>query len=201
MILEESPHDLIFSALPAVWDEGIPLGNGMVGALVWEKEGKLRLSLDRVDLWDLRPMENADTRVNNYKWVYDQWKKDDYKPVQDRYDAPYNRSPAPSKIPGAALEFDVSSLGEVESVHLNLETAICKVSWKSGVRFYAFVHAEDPVGWYRFEGLEGEISSELIPPAYNLAGISGEESPVTGQDLRRLEYPEGVSIRASTRRN
>ena len=32
---------------------------------------------------------------------------------------------------------------------------------------------------------------ELIPPAYNLLGENQEESPVTGQDLRRLEYPDG----------
>ena len=36
-------HDLLFSALPRVWDEGLPLGNGMVGALVWQRENVLRI--------------------------------------------------------------------------------------------------------------------------------------------------------------
>jgi alpha-L-fucosidase 2 len=37
------------------WDEAIPLGNGLQGALIWGEGGTLRLSLDRGDLWDERP--------------------------------------------------------------------------------------------------------------------------------------------------
>ena len=29
------------------WDEGIPLGNGQIGALLWGKPQDLRVSLDR----------------------------------------------------------------------------------------------------------------------------------------------------------
>jgi len=190
-----SPNDLHFDKLSTVWDEAIPLGNGMVGALVWEKEGKLRLSLDRADLWDLRPMENLKTPEWKFSWVYEQWKNNNYKEVQEKFDVPYDRSPAPSKIPGAALEFDISSLGEVESVHLYLEKAICVVKWKSGVKMSTFVHATEPIGWYRFEGLDKPLSYEIIPPAYTNSGENTVESPVTGQDLRRLGYPKGEVIK------
>ena len=189
--LVKSPNDLHFDRLSNVWDEAIPLGNGMVGALIWEKEGKLRFSLDRADLWDLRPMSNLQKPEWKYSWVYDQWKKDDYKPVQEMFDVPYDRDPAPSKIPGASLEFDISSLGEVESVHLYIEKAICEVKWKNGVRLLTFVHATEPVGWYQFEGLENPLSYELIPPAYNITEGAEDAGPVVGQDLRRLDYPEG----------
>ena len=33
-------QDLVYSELATVWDEAIPLGNGMVGNLVWQKEWK-----------------------------------------------------------------------------------------------------------------------------------------------------------------
>ncbi len=189
--LQESPHDLHFENLANTWDEAIPLGNGIVGALIWEKEGKLRFSLDRADLWDLRPMENLKAPEWKYSWVYEQWKNDTYKEVQDRFDVPYDKSPAPSKIPGAGLEFDISSLGEIASVHLYIKNAICKVKWKNGARLLTFVHATEPMGWYLFEGLNEPLPFELIPPDYNTPGKNIEESPVTGQDLRRLEYPEG----------
>lgn len=192
--LTPSPHDLHFEQLPTVWDEAIPLGNGMLGALIWEKEGRLRFSLDRADLWDLRPMENLKTPEWKYRWVKEQWEKNDYRPVQEKFDVPYDRSPAPSKIPGAGLEFDVSSLGEVESVYLYLDEAVCEVKWKNGAKLRTFVHATEPVGWYRFEGLDQALPYELIPPAYNLKGRSEAENPVTGQDLRRLEYPEGKIV-------
>ena len=36
------------------WDEAIMLGNGMLGVLLWGNSRKIRLSLDRGDLWDER---------------------------------------------------------------------------------------------------------------------------------------------------
>jgi len=57
---EPGPHDLVSENLASTWDEAIPLGNGMLGALVWQKDNKLRISLDRADLWDLRPMAGPD---------------------------------------------------------------------------------------------------------------------------------------------
>ncbi len=189
--LPKEPYDLHFDDLSKVWDEAVPLGNGMIGALIWENEGKLRFSLDRADLWDLRPMENLEQAEWQYQWVFDQWKKNQYQKVQEKFDQPYDNLPAPSKIPGAALEFDISNLGPVKSVHLYLDKAMCEVEWLSGVRLLTFVHATEPVGWFRFEGLDQPISYDIIPPAYNLPGNSGKENPVDGQDLRRLEYPPG----------
>lgn len=189
-----SQGDLHTSQLPTVWDEAIPLGNGMVGALIWEKDRKLRMSLDRADLWDLRPMKNLNTQQWKYKWVKEQWEKNDYRPVQEKFDHPYDQNPAPSKIPGAALEFDLSVLGEIESTHLYLDQAVCEVKWKNGARLLTFVHATEPVGWFRFEGIDSMVAYELIPPAYTLAGKDDTENPVTGQDLRRLGYPEGKVV-------
>jgi len=191
-------NNLSFQSLAKTWDEGIPLGNGMLGALIWEKDGKLRFSLDRADLWDLRPMENLEKPEWKFSWVKEQWEKDTYNKVQEMFDIPYDREPAPSKIPGAALEFDISSFGDVESVELSLKDALCTVKWKNGVSLETFVDAGDLTGWYRFKGLNtGQnpgFTPGLLPPAYNLEGESGADSPVTGQDLRRLGYPKGEII-------
>ena len=189
--LVKSPNDLHFDRLATVWDEAIPLGNGMIGVLIWEREGKLRFSLDRADLWDLRPMENKEKSEWKYSWVYNQWKIDDYKSVQDMFDMPYDNSPAPSKIPGASLEFDISTFGGVESVHLYVENAICEVKWENGVRLLTFVHATKPLGWFQFEGLESSLNYELIPPAYYHNEVNKDEGPVVGQDLKRLGYKGG----------
>ncbi|MEE9361705.1 MAG: glycoside hydrolase N-terminal domain-containing protein [Cellulophaga sp.] len=184
-------HDLVSTSLAKTWDEGIPLGNGIIGALVWEKQGRLRMSLDHVNLWDLRPMENLNTPDYKFSWVYEQWKNNTYKEVQNRFDAPYDNSPAPSKIPGAGLEFNIENFGNITSSRLSVEDAICQVKWKNGIEFNSFVHATDQVGWFKFKGVTKGFKPVLIPPAYNIEGESGSESPVTGQDLRRLKYPEG----------
>jgi alpha-L-fucosidase 2 len=185
--------DLKFPALAATWDEAIPLGNGMLGALIWQKEGKLRFSLDRADLWDLRPMENLDRPEWRYSWVKEQWEKDNYEAVQNMFDAPYDRNPAPSKIPGGALEFDISTLGEVASVELQLQNALCIIRWENGALLQSFVNATGQVGWFRFQGTGEGIIPEFIAPAYTARGDSAADNSHSGQELVLLGYPEGVT--------
>ncbi|SHM98362.1 hypothetical protein SAMN04488057_10551 [Cyclobacterium lianum] len=184
-----------FPDLALTWDEGIPLGNAMLGALVWQKDGKLRLSLDRADLWDLRSMENLNFEKYDFDWVVNRWNSNEYGEVQRQFDLPYDTLAGPSKIPGAALEFDIAALGEVEKVKLDLKKAICTVKWKSGVILRTFVHATEPVGWYQFENLKTPISPTIVPPPYVGGSDAGVDNPVTGQDLRRLGYPAGALSR------
>jgi alpha-L-fucosidase 2 len=187
-------HDLVSQELAKIWDEGIPLGNGIIGALIWQKDANLRMSLDNVNLWDLRPMENLNTPNYKFSWVYEQWKNDNYKEVQQNFDVPYDKSPAPSKIPGAGMEFEISEFGNVISNRLSVANAISEIQWDSGITMRSFVHATDQVGWFSFKGVKDGFKPMLIPPAYNMKGKDEVESPVTGQDLRRLEYPEGNMI-------
>lgn len=186
-----SIHDLQFTDLSKTWDEGIPLGNGVVGALVWQKDSVLRMSLDRVDLWDLRPNDSLSGENNRFKWVYEQRMKGDYGKVQQKFDAPYDRLPAPSKIPGAGIEFNLTGLGQVEQVHLYLNNALCEVDWKNGMQMQSFVHATKPVGWFRFENVKENFVPALVPPVYEKGKAGVDLGPVSGLDLRRLGYKQG----------
>jgi alpha-L-fucosidase 2 len=183
-------HNLVFNELAQTWDEAIPLGNAVIGNLVWEKNGKLRFSLDRSDLWDLRPMENIDYDKWKFRDVYEHWKADQYEKVQAAFDVPYNALAAPSKIPAGALEFDISALGKIQSVSLDLKSATCLVEWANGSRLTTFIHAEKPVGWYKFENLPESPGIELIPPAYNQAGDRRRDDQAMG-DLDQLGYQQG----------
>ena len=184
-------HGLQFSSLALTWDEAIPLGNGELGALVWQKNDHMRFSLDRSDLWDLRPIESFYKPEFNYRWVTQQVLKGDYAPVQQLFDVPYNQLPGPSKIPGAALEFDIDGLGKVTSVQLNIDEAICKVGWDSGAVLQTFVQADSPAGWFVFHNVPEGFVPELIPPEYQKTGQSQQENALTGQDLQRLGYTQG----------
>ncbi|NHE57898.1 glycosyl hydrolase family 95 catalytic domain-containing protein [Cyclobacterium plantarum] len=184
--------ELSFPNLAQSWDEGIPLGNAMLGALIWQKEGKLRFSLDRADLWDLRETKNLDFENHDFNWVKKQWEDKQYGAVQRQYDLPYDTLAGPSKIPGAALEFDISELGEIASVILDLQKASSEIRWENGTILRTFVHATEPVGWYRFENLKVDLLPEMVPPPYAVAGPSEALDPVSGQDLRRLGYPPGT---------
>ncbi len=187
-----SSHTLLsYVKLAATWDEAIPLGNGILGCLVWENEGKLRFSLDRVDLWDLRPMANIDFDKWTFQDVYEHWKEDDYRAVQEAFDEPYDTLAGPSKIPTGALEFDVEKLGPVKSVVLETGTALCTITWENGTILTTFVQADEPVGWYRFVNLTDSMKLELIPPPFGISGDRSRPDQAMG-DLDQLGYPQGT---------
>jgi len=190
MIGPADKKNLEFTELATRWDEAMPLGNGLVGNLVWQKNGRLRFSLDRADLWDLRPMENIDFDKWKFKDVYEHWKNDEYGVVQAAFDVPYDRLPAPSKIPAGALEFDIEKLGEIKNVILDLSTVTCIVEWENGARLTTFVHAEKPAGWYRFENLNQPIDIFLDAPAYNRENDEGPTSQ-SRNNLNELGYLQG----------
>ena len=108
--VQPSDSDLVFNDLASVWDEAMPLGNASIGELVWQKGDNLRLSLDRIDLWDLRPVEVFNGEEYSFEWVKEHVRNNDFDPVIEFFDKK-GYSPAPSKIPGAALEvyFQVGS--------------------------------------------------------------------------------------------
>ncbi|GAB3896501.1 hypothetical protein GCM10028803_14160 [Larkinella knui] len=190
--LQVSPNDLRFSQLPTRWDEALPLGNGVLGALIWQKNDRLRFSLDRVDLWDLRPMKGIDRPEFSFRWVQEQVKKKEYKIVQDYFDKPYDEEPGPTKIPGAALEFNTAGWGPVQSARLLIRDAVSEVNWQNGAVLRSFVHATEPVGWFRFENIPANFIPELIPPAYGKSiQEKAENAVVDGDDLVRLGYTQG----------
>ena len=184
--------NLKFPSLPTRWDHGFPLGNGMIGVLVWQKDSMLRLSVDRADLWDLRP--TVDIKKYTYKWAYQHRIKGDFDTVWKVADLPYDRDAAPTKIPGAAIEFNISKLGEIETACLDLKSASCIVKWKNGVEFSIFVDANSHLArykWYNFTPVP-----DLKAPQYTSSSVNPSENQVVGgSDLRRLGYSEGKIIR------
>jgi hypothetical protein len=128
----------------------------------------------------------------SYAWVHQQVVKGDYKPVQDFFDAPYDREPAPTKIPGAALEWSGLNPAEAQSAAINLKNALCTISWESGQKLELFVSAVSSFGMFRLTGKQ-DAKLELIPPQYQGKATKGGDV-VGGDDLTRLGYTSGKVI-------
>ncbi|WP_428665205.1 glycosyl hydrolase family 95 catalytic domain-containing protein [Runella sp.] len=183
-------HDLVFDKLPTRWDEALPLGNGFIGELIWQKGDKVRFSLDHAELWDLRPMEGMKKPEFTYAWVQEQIKKNNYTAVQQYGDVPYEREPAPSKIPGAALEIDAKEWGEVNSARVDIQKAIAEVKWTNGAKLTSFVHAASALGYFRLEGVKA-FKINLLTPKYEGEVDKTAGGSVAGDDLARLGYKQG----------
>ena len=177
-------HNLKFDTLPKRWDEGIPLGNGWLGAMIWQKDNRLRIALDRVDLWDDRPMSWIDKL--KFRWAVEKVKLNQYDSVQRIGDDLYNKYPAPSKIPGAAIEFDLDKIGKVKKVSLDISNGLSVIEFENGVQFNNYIHATRQVGYFGFENITEDLIPELIIPRYN----TGSGKPPT--ELEKLGYPKGT---------
>ncbi|MFT3946023.1 MAG: glycoside hydrolase N-terminal domain-containing protein [Agriterribacter sp.] len=192
-------HNLQFKNLAHRWDEAIPLGNGMLGALIWQKDDKLRLSLDRADLWDER--KALDLSKFNFKWVEEQVLKKDYAPVQKSGDHPYDNLPYPTKLPAAAMEFNMSGLGKVVSNVLDIKTALNTVKFENGVVFNCYIHAVQHAGYFGFENLPAsstpDIIKTLLPQLvvhnYNSGKtVAQQDDSHAGEGLEKLGYAKGT---------
>lgn len=190
-------HNLQFSELSKKWDEAIPLGNGMLGALIWEKNEKLRLSLDRADLWDER--KAMDISKFNFSWVEEQVLKKNYGAVQKLGDWPYDNIPYPTKLPAAALEFDMAGFGKVVSNELDIKTALNTVKFESGVIFRSYIHASQPRGFFSFENASSaqvlkSIAPKLSVHNYSNGKIAVNDNSHAGEGLQKLGYSQGKVV-------
>lgn len=179
------------SDLAKRWDEGMPLGNGLMGALVWNKNERIRFALDHAELWDERPMKDLHGPHFSYQWVEENWKAGTYKKVQEALDHPYDREPAPTKIPGAAIELPLSLVGSNPEVILDLFTASVLIKGKNGVDIMSFVDANQNKGWIKVSNLSSPFSADLIIPPYQNKIVSVGDV-VGGDDLGRLGYAKAT---------
>lgn len=201
VVISAQPKDsdnLQFDSLATRWDEGMPLGNGWLGESIWKKEDKLRISLDRVDLWDDRPMPKIGEL--KFKWVVSQVDKGKYDTVQKIGDAPYDNNPAPTKIPAAALEFNKNAFGKVISNVLDIKKALSTIQFENGVIMYNYVHATDQVGYFSFENSSTSRSPinvndcipQLMIPDYNSSEKNADDNSHGGEGLQTLGYKKGT---------
>lgn len=183
-------HNLRYNQPAAVWDEALPLGNGMVGSLVWGDGAPMRISLDRADLWDARPV--PEFSGPDYKFeVMQRWHHDGR--IDDllrRYEKPYNR-PAPTKIPAGRIEVSFPASPRFQEATLDIATAVATTVFSGGVRTAIFVHAVEPVGMARFSGGPFPTVKLNAPPFSGVARDLAQGSIDAG-DLAQLGYPAPV---------
>lgn len=164
------------------WDEAVPLGNGLLGGLLWGETNLLRLSLDRGDLWDLRTppeiREPGFTFQNMAKLVREKNQKE----VGRLFDEPYNQ-PTPTKIPAGRLEIVLDPSQSVERFELNLATAEGRASFGNGQRCEAFFSATKPVALLRITGPEPKEIRLRLP------GSGGGETGPSSHAVAKLGYP------------
>ncbi|MFP4501561.1 MAG: glycoside hydrolase N-terminal domain-containing protein [Candidatus Hydrogenedentota bacterium] len=185
--LPGAEHNLRYETPAHRWDEAFPLGNGLLGALVWDDGTPLTISLDRTDLWDLRPV--PEFHEPEYDWATMQaWEAAErYDDLQTLYEAPYHR-PGPTKIPAGRLQLDIGKGLTYAYGALDLATATTHVRFEEGADATVYIHATEPVGIVQVAGAE-QVHPRIVAPAFG-GKEPGEPKPaISPGELSELGYP------------
>jgi alpha-L-fucosidase 2 len=186
---DQNNTHIVFDQLPEVWDEAIPLGNGILGALIYKKGEHLRFSIDRIDLWDVRSTKYLDEGKHTFSYLYNLWKTGNYKIAQDLRDS-LRIDPYPSKIPVAAIDFkNIAVLGKVVKADLSLKDAISLISWDSGTSLESFVAGDKEYGWFQFKNLNTTLDFCVTPPNYDGSQETIISNAQGKLELTALGYP------------
>ena len=151
---------LLLDAPIATWDEAIPLGNGMLGGLLWGTDNTINLSLDRADLWD----ETTPPEIREGNWNYANMRrlaKEDFGEMMRRYDGSYNH-PAPTKLPGGRLVLTLSPMNTARSFELDMKRAIGTVALADEGSLQCFFSAQERVALIRVD--DAHVKTRFIRP-------------------------------------
>jgi len=180
-------HGLQFESPSQTWDEAIPLGNGLLGALVWGDGGPLKISLDRTDLWDLRPVPEFHTKEYSYKTMRQWVKEGRLADLHRLYDNPYGNA-GPTKIPAGRIELTIGDNPVFKKASLDLAKAMAAVRFQGKCKVRVFIHAGEPVGMIHIRSAE-PVKLRLIAPPFT-GEIKDEAGPgkISAGDLASLRY-------------
>jgi alpha-L-fucosidase 2 len=160
------------------WDEAVPLGNGLMGGLLWGKDSTIRLSLDRGDLWDVRVPEEFKGEDWTWKTMQRLVAEKNQAELFRRWERPFGW-PFPTKLPGGRLELVLDPSQRAASFSLDLARAVGLVDVGGGGQIEAFFHASAPVALMRIPGPPLKDWSLIAPTAVKKLGYPAAES---GQD-------------------
>lgn len=136
-------HDLVYDRPADIWDRGIPMANSIVSALIWGEE-KLNVTLNRLDVWEMRHYEPDPER---FKWreyvkLLQEKRGNDYEGLGQK-----GEEPAPQQIPIG--RFEVTTKGKEQHdyrMRLSLYDAVATGSYGTelgGIQWKCYVSANN----------------------------------------------------------
>ena len=98
---QDARSGLLLAAPISRWDEAIPIGNGLLGGLLWGEQSRLVLSLDRGDLWDERLPASYGLPSWTWATMQQQVRSGAMDQFHAMFDDPYEQIPIPPSSPVA----------------------------------------------------------------------------------------------------
>jgi len=187
LIAERAPlHGLEYTEPAMTWDEGFPLGNGLLGALVWGDGAPLNISLGRTDLWDLRPVPEFASPDYRYATMREWEAAGKHGELKAFYEKPYEHA-GPTRLPAGRIEITFEGQ-PFKSGTLDISEGKSRVLFGDNGAAEVWVHAERPVGFITLRNMP-KAEVRLLPPPFTAATTEEEAPGISAGSLSRLGYP------------
>lgn len=176
------------------WDEALPLGNGKLGVLLYGTD-TIRLSLDRVDLWDTRPAPatlEEGYHFANLKRLAESGSDADWQEFLRLFNNIYDDTAYPSKITAGRLELVITE-PFMPDYELSLDNGIAYVRDENGVlRVTGFTSAADFIGVFR---VHEDYTMSFHIPRYISEKDTEENRGASICNPRAMGYPPAQIVK------
>ena len=156
------------------WDEAIPLGNGLMGGLLWGKDQTIRLSLDHGELWDLRLQDEFKKKDWTWKTLQRLVVEKNQAELVSRFETPFFAH-WPTKLPAGRLELSLAPSQHAAFFTLDLARAVGQVELDNGLQTETFFSAAEPVALMRIPGLSLKKWELIAPTSVKILGYPKAE--------------------------
>lgn len=163
------------------WDEGVPLGNGLIGAIIWGDTREIVISLDQAMLWDERTPSAYERKDWNFDRMLRLIRTKKWKQLVDEFEAPAY-DPWPTKIRACRLILSLPKNDAWTGAELDISTGEAVLHSRRG-SVSIVCDAAKPLLALRATGVKLEHRLEF--PDYHKS--AGETVPANS--LRALGYP------------
>jgi alpha-L-fucosidase 2 len=188
--LPDARYDLVLQAPVKTWDEALPLGNGLMGGLLWGENNTIRLSLDRGDLWDERSYNGQEWwKEHTYAKGVELVTQKKYSQLNDWWDKPY-WGVTPTKLPAGRLEIKLPLEHIVNQFTLHEAVAEGEASFNSKAVLKVIYSAVTPVALIYIKGAVPD-SIQLLS-TMDVYHNREKVEPIlsSGGSVDKLGYPE-----------
>jgi alpha-L-fucosidase 2 len=168
--------------------DAIPLGNGLCGGLIWGKGTNVFLSLDRGDLWDLRPHPGYTNAGFTYQTVVEMAQAGRTTELNQQF---AKVSLFPTKVPGARLVVELPAGVSVDGFSLDLRGALGKAELNGASAIEGFFSATAPVAMLKIPGARPGFKLVGNPCFRKECGVADAEVETTADSCALLQEVGG----------
>lgn len=143
-----SRHDMIFEKPAKQWEQGVPMGNGLLGTMIWGGGDRpMRISLDRADLWEVRNIQPDYEGKFNWR-TFTHYLETENKEELNRFLFPGRENPNPTRFPVGRMELSAQGNVRSHTMRFRLCEAVTEgrtETDRGAIRWRTWVAATQPV--------------------------------------------------------